>query len=97
MTFQYLMGVCKEYRGGLSTRLQSDKTRGKGFKLKESRFRLAIRKKNIYSEDGEVLKQVAQRTYGCLVPEDVQGQITWSSELPGLVEGVSANGRGDWN
>ena len=43
--FQYLKGAYKKAREGLSTRACSDRTRGNGFKLKEGRFRLHVRKK----------------------------------------------------
>ena len=42
----------------------------------------------------EALAQVAQRSCGCPLPGNVQGQAGWSSEHPGLVEGVPADGRG---
>ena len=42
--FQYLKGVCKKEEYRLLSRV-SDRTRGSGFKLKEGRFRLDIRKK----------------------------------------------------
>ena len=43
--FQYLKGAYKKAGEGLFTRACSDRTRGNGFKLKEGRFRLDIRKK----------------------------------------------------
>jgi len=43
--FQYLKGAYKKDEEGLFTRVCSDRTRGNGFKLKEGRFRLDIRKK----------------------------------------------------
>ena len=43
--FQYLKGAYRKAGEGLFTRACSDRTRGNGFKLKEGRFRLAIRKK----------------------------------------------------
>jgi len=43
--FQYLKGAYKNDRQGLFTRAWSDRTRGNGFKQKEGRFRLDIRKK----------------------------------------------------
>ncbi|KAK4819105.1 hypothetical protein QYF61_025364 [Mycteria americana] len=43
--FQYLKGASKKAGEGLFTRACRDRTRGNGFKLKEGRFRLDIRKK----------------------------------------------------
>ena len=43
--FQYLKGAYRKDGEGLFIRECSDRTRGNGFKLKESRFRLDIRKK----------------------------------------------------
>ena len=45
-------------------------------------------------EGGEALAQVAQRSCGCPLPGSVPGQAGWSSEHPGLVEAVPADGRG---
>ena len=45
MTCQSLDRGCKKEREGLVTRVCCDKTRGNGFKLKEVKFRLDIRKK----------------------------------------------------
>jgi len=42
----------------------------------------------------EALEQVAQRSCGCPLPGSVQGQVGWSSEQRGVVEGVPAHGRG---
>jgi len=43
---------------------------------------------------GEALEEVAQKSCGCPLPGNVQGQVEWGSEQPGLVEGVPAPGRG---
>jgi len=43
--FQYLKGACKKAAEGLFTRVWRDRARDNGFKLKESRLRLDIRKK----------------------------------------------------
>ena len=48
-------------------------------------------------EGGETLAQVAQRSCGCPLPGSVQGQVGWSSEQPGLVEDVPAQGKEGWN
>jgi len=85
-------GACKKAGEGLFTRAHSDRTRGNGLKLKESRFRL--KKEILYDEGGEALAQVAQRSCGCPLPGSVQGQLGQGFEQPGLVEGVPAHGRG---
>ncbi|GAB0186321.1 hypothetical protein GRJ2_001097400 [Grus japonensis] len=95
--FQYLKGASKKAGEGLFIRECSDRTRGDGFKLKEGRFRLDIRKKFFTVRVGEVLEQVAQKGCGCPIPGSVQGQVGWGFGQPGLVEGVSAHGRGGWN
>ena len=43
--FQYLKGVYKQEGEWLFTRVDSDRTRRKGFKLRQGRFRLDIRRK----------------------------------------------------
>jgi len=45
----------------------------------------------------EEVVQFAQRSCGCPLPGSVQGQVGWSFEQPGLVEGVPAHGRGVGN
>jgi len=43
--FQHLKGLYKQERNQLFTWVDSDRTRGNGFKLKEGRFRLDTREK----------------------------------------------------
>ena len=45
MAFQYLKGAYKKDGDKLFSRACCNRTRGNGFKLKEGRFRLDIRKK----------------------------------------------------
>ena len=44
-SFQYLLGALKEEEGWRFTWADSDRTSGNGFKLKEEKFRLNIRRK----------------------------------------------------
>jgi len=43
--FEYLKGAYRKAEEGLFIRAGSNRTKGNGFKLKEARFRLDIRKK----------------------------------------------------
>ena len=45
VAFQYLKGACKKDEDRLFSRACCNRTRGNGFKLKEGRFRLDVRKK----------------------------------------------------
>ena len=45
VAFQYLKGAYKQEEEQLFTRLDSDRTRGNSFKLRQGRFRLDIRRK----------------------------------------------------
>ena len=46
------------------------------------------------SEGGETLAQVAQKGGRCPIPGNIQGQVGWGSEQPGLVEDVPVHCRG---
>jgi len=46
VAFQYLNGSYRKEEDRLFSRICGDKTRGNGFKLKDGRFRLDIKKKS---------------------------------------------------
>ena len=50
MAIQYLKGSYGKEEDGLFSKICSDRRRKNGFKLKENRFRLDIRKRVFYSE-----------------------------------------------
>ena len=66
-SFLYLKGIYKCKGNQFFTRLDSDRTRRNGFKLKEGRFRLNVRGK-FFTEGDQVLVQVVQRGCEILAP-----------------------------
>ena len=58
--FQYLKESYRKEGDRLFSRVCGSRRKGNGFRLREGRFRLDIRKKIFYSEGGEALEQVAQ-------------------------------------
>ena len=84
---QYLKGACRKDGDNLFSKACCDRTRSIGFKLREGRFR---QEEIFYNEGGETLGWVTQRGDGGLIPENIQGQVGWGSEQPGLVNCVPA-------
>ncbi|KAK4822678.1 hypothetical protein QYF61_019547 [Mycteria americana] len=91
--FQYLKRAYKKDVVKLFSRACCDRTRGNGFKLKEGRFRLDIRKKFFMRR---VVKHWHRLPRGgrCPIPGNIQGQVGRGSEQPDLVEDVPAHCRG---
>ena len=78
--FQYIQGPYKKHGERLFTKACSDRRRGNGFKLKEGRFTLDIKKK-FFTMRVVTLEQVAQRSCGCPISGSVQGQVGWGFKM----------------
>ena len=76
MAFQYPKGGCKKERDKLFSRMCVGRTSRNGFKLKEGRFRLDIRKKVFYNEGSEALRRVPREVvvpHPCRQPRSGDG------------------------
>ena len=71
MAFQYLMGDSKKDGDKLFSRGCCGRTNGDGFKLKEGRFRLNIKKKFFIRRMMKTPDQVAQRGGRCPIPGNI--------------------------
>ena len=91
--FQYLKWSYRKEGDRLFIRICDDRTRGNVFKLKESRFRLDIKKKVFYSEDDEALEQFVQSYSGCFIPGDFQDTAGPGPGQPDLAVHVSVHCR----
>jgi len=74
--FQYLKGVYKKEVDSLFTRSDIDRIKGNGFKLKEERFRLVVRKK-IFTQRMDAVAQADQRSCGCPISRGFQDLVGW--------------------
>jgi len=92
---QYMKRAYKQVVDHLFTQSVSDRTWGNGFKLKDERFRLDVRK--IFFMCRMVRHwHSCPESCGCPIPEGTQGQVGWVHGQLQLVSGSPAHGRIGW-
>jgi len=88
--FQYLKVAYKKIGEGFLTRACSDSERGNGFKLKEGRFRLDIRRKRFTMRVVRHWDMLPRDMDGPSL-EEFKARLDWALAI---VEGVPVHGRG---
>jgi len=89
---QYFKGAYKKNGDKLLHKTCCDRTRGNGFKLKEGRFRLDIRKKLFTMRVVRHWHRLPREAVAA--PSLAVFKVGWVFEHPGLVEGVPVHGTG---
>ena len=92
VAFQYLKGDYKHKEDQLFTRSYSSKIRGNGSKLKGGRFRFDVGQ-NLLLRGWWDTGTAAQRSCGCPIPGDAQGQVGRCPGQPEQVSGSPAHGK----
>ena len=93
MAFQYLKGVYKQEGEQLFVRVDSDRTRGNGFKLRQGRFRLDIRRKFFTQSRVMHWNRLPKEVVDAPSLEAFKARLDVALQ-PGLVVGNRASGRG---
>ena len=94
VAFQYLKGAYKQRGDWVFTCSNSGRTRRHGFRLKEGRFRLDIRRNFFPLRVVRHWNRFFRESYRCPIPGCVQGQVGWGPGQPKLVGGSPAHSRG---